>query len=252
MADGEDESYLTTFGKDCATANGVSSSADIYCTQHTTITTKYIDKDEDYWNKEINSDDYEKDFVLPAMDRKATVGVRDASVCEKIAGDKNIVDLITGVFGLYDACNKVGDEGKVTGKDYVISDKNDQKAKMEKYAGYALYDEASSLLEESESTAYRIKKDYYAKHPADNSPAGIIARRSGLTKVEAQVALNYYSYLARISNYDPTTRFAFGETLVLEHKSPLKDHSNSIALNYYAVKRGEIEYDSIRNRSFAA
>lgn len=251
VADGEDESYLTTFGDECVTASGVTSSADIYCTQHTTIVTKYIEKDGDYWDSEVDSDSYEKEFVLPAMDRKTTVGVKDASVCEKAAEDKSVIDSLAGIFGLYDACNEV-DAGVANGAAYVLSDSNSDKSKMEKYAGKALYDEASSLLEESETPAYLIKKDYYAKHPKDNSPAGILARRSGLSRWEAEIALNYYSYLARIKNYDPTTRFAFGEDLVIKEESPLKGHSDKIALNYYAVKRGGIEYDSIRNRSFAA
>ena len=89
IADGEDSNYLTTFGNDCETTSGVGSKADIYCTQTTTITTKYMEKKSEYWEKEIDTDKYEEDFVLPAMDRKSTVGVEDANVCEKIAGDKN-------------------------------------------------------------------------------------------------------------------------------------------------------------------
>ena len=248
IADGEDSNYWTTFGNLCETPKGVKSSADIYCTQTTTITTKFMDKKLD-----VDKEEYEK-FVKYGMGRKPTVGVNDAKACEDLA-DKTVIDEIADIFGVYAACDAVrnsDDKAIVSGAAYVISVYNENRAELEKMSGYALRDKVESLLTESESTAERIKREYLAEHPVDHSAAGIIAERSGLSKEEAQIALNYYNYLARISNYDPTTRFAFGETLVLKHKSPLKDHSNSIALNYYAVKRGEIEYNSIRNRSFAA
>ena len=250
IADGEDSNYLTTFGDYCKTPEGVSSSADIFCTQTGTITTKFLKRKEEDWN--IDKDEYEE-FVLLAMGRKPTVGLKNTAACEALA-EKNALEFVADLFGAYSVCDDIDedDKGKVNGADYVLSDNNSKRAKMEEYAGYALYDEVSSLLEGKESTAYQIRKEYYAKHPVDNSAAGVLASRSGLSKAEAQVALNYYSYLDMIANYHPETRFSFGEPQVMIEKNILVEHSDSIALNYYAVKHGEIEYDSIRSRSFAA
>ncbi|MBR3236548.1 hypothetical protein IKF92_02635 [Candidatus Saccharibacteria bacterium] len=247
IADGEDSSYMTTFGDDCETVGGVGSSADIYCSQSGPITTKYMDKE-----LEVDEEGY-KEFVEYGMSRRPTVGVNNAKACEELA-DKSIIDVIADIFGMYDACNSVSDEnkGKVTGAAYVISDSNDNKSTVEKYAGHALREEVEALLGGSESTAVRIRREYLAEHPTDNSAAGILAERSGLSKAEAEVALGYYNYLVRIANYNPTTRFAFGEPLIMFEQTVLEEHSKSIALNYYAVKRGEIEYDSIRSKNFAA
>ena len=118
-----------------------------------------------------------------------------------------------------------------------------------KLGGYALYDQVSSLLEKKTSEASRIREEYYAKHPQDNSRSGWLARISGLTKEEAEMALAYADYLTFIARYDPSDRYAFGWEYMLEApRQPLVEHANEMASELYAIWHGRTEYDDLRGR----
>ena len=130
-----------------------------------------------------------------------------------------------------------------------MSSSNSNKKKTAKLAGYALYDQVSSLLESDTSRASQILDEYYAEHPKDNSRAGIIARRSGMSKGEAEIALAYADYLTYIARYDPSTRYSFGWEYMLEvPREPLVDHANEVASELYALWHGRTEYDDLRGR----
>lgn len=241
LADGNDESYLDTSGEDCETVGTVGSAADLYCTSKTTIYTGYMSRTEDDWGDTGEKEGYKK-FVEDGMARWASVGVEDAEVCKR--NQNAVEELLSGLFG---AC--IGVSGDIaTGEKYVMNgDNNDVK----KYSGYTLYDTVSSLLSEKQSTASMIMEEYYKEHPMDNSRAGIIARRSGMTKQEAEVALAYADYLDVIAKYDASDRYAFGEVeLEIPEKSLLEEHSEKINGDLYCFWRGRNEYGDARNRNF--
>lgn len=233
IADGDDRNYLTTFGDHCQTAGSIGSAADIYCTRQTTIYTGGISKTEKDWGDIGNSSGY-KDFIEKATTRWMW-GVKDCG--------SGLVAALEEFFGM---CN----DDSATGKNYVMT--NDNKD-VENYSGYTLYNTVSSLLKGEQSTASKIMEEYYAENPIDDSPAGIIARRSGMTKEQAEIALAYADYLTEVANYNASDRYAFGvEFEMPEREGDLVSHSSKMSGELYCFWRGRTEYGDLRNRSLVA
>lgn len=264
IADGEDDTdYGTTFGQYCDTVKSIGTEGDIYCTAHNIISTGYLDYDDDDWKDALGSENLDdsggvvdksdlSDFIVSGMGRWATVGVESVEVCERWhENHDNLLDdflnTLSKLRKQYDVCKTNIDDDIGTGAKYAFIDDNEQ---AKQFAGYVLYDEVSSLLDGgvSKVTAYRDK--YYEEHPLDNSRAGRIARISGLTKAEAEVALAYADYLTFIAKYNPAERYAFGRNLMVERPSePLVDHANQVAVDLYIMWHGRTEYEDVRNRT---
>ena len=271
IADGDDDSYDLTYGDNCEVAPSAANiKADIFCTAQTAISTGYMERGKDEWDNAINQEEYEM-FVNTAMDRKTTVGVKSVEACERWREKHSIpiISKLSGIFGGYEACSRSGlenllsqngitqasDSGSLadleavaTGAYYTFSNDNANKEKALELAGYALYDQVSSLLENRTSRAAQIRADYYATHPQDNSKVGRLASISGLSKQEVQVALDYADYLAMIARYNPANRFVFGAPVIERPAEPLIDHANQISSELYMLWHGRTEYDDLRNR----
>ncbi|MBR3246271.1 hypothetical protein IKF87_00065 [Candidatus Saccharibacteria bacterium] len=252
VADGDDTDFLTTFGEACQSEPSIGAAADLYCTGTTTIYTGSMNKTADDWGDIADSDEYKDEFVLSAMDRWASGDVKDAGVCKKYKEEHGTVvdaifDEITELFGVYDECRGVDDD-IATAQRFVM---NDDSSDVKKYSGFTLYNTVSSLLSGSQSEASKILEDYYARHPMDNSRAGILARRSGLTKVEAEKALAYADYLTMIARYDASERYAFGQEVLVEKDDSLVSHANKMGGELYCFRRDSAEYADARTRNYA-
>ena len=198
-------------------------------------------------------------FVVMGMDREATVGTMSAEVCkadqEYNSGGflddiiKNLVHFFQDVVGLYSVCQET-DPNLATGVLYSFTEGQDENLKL--YSGYMLHNEVYSLLSDQDSSVSVLREKYYAKHPRDESEAGEIARISGMTKHEAEIALAYGEYLNEIASYDASSRYQFGEiSFNLESTQPiLKTHSNSVASELLAWYQKETEYEDLRSRNF--
>ena len=267
IADGEnDTAYATTFG-DCQTPeNANNASGDLYCNDGGTFTTKYTGNDKVAWDVALgdNLEDGKikegsdlANYITLATERQATVGVQSADVCEAykdINPDlfQDVGDAISGFFGLYQSCDGV-DEDIANGGAYTLSSANANSDQVELFSGYMLYDTVSSLLGEKESSVSIYRREYYAKHPKDTSAVAVIARRSGMSKAEAQIALEYSAELTRIAQYDPSTRYAFGKPVFeTKKKDALIEYSEDVQVSLYCIWAGKTEYADVRNRSFAA
>lgn len=264
MADGEDDTdFGTTYGEYCNTAKSVGAEGDIYCTPHGTVSTGYMDYDEDDWKNEledlddsgeIKEDSGLADFTTVGMERWSTVGVRSAESCQRYRDNhpdnvfKSLLNGIADWIGIYDVCDGIEDVG--TGVDSVFTEDNE---KTKKYAGYVLYDKVSSYLDGTVSKVSAFKEKYYKEHPLDNSRAGKIARISGMTKQEAEVALAYADYLTFIAKYNPAERYAFGvDLLPPDSHEPLVEHASRVAVDLYVMWYGRTEYDDLRTRTRVA
>ena len=233
LADGNGGSYLDTSGENCETATSINSAADLYCSPKTTIYTGYMSRTEEDWGE---IDGYE-DWVKKGMARW-TWGEKDMIAC-----DEGLSGLLSEWFGI---C--IGDDGIETGRKYVLSGDNGD---VKKYSGYTLYNTVSSLLSEKQSQASMIMEEYEKEHPLDNSRAGLVARRSGMTKRQAEVALAYADYLDMVARYDASERYAFGGVeFEMSEKSLLEEHSEKINGDLYCFWRGRNEYGDARNRNF--
>ncbi|MDO4526572.1 MAG: hypothetical protein Q4B87_00555 [Candidatus Saccharibacteria bacterium] len=268
-AEGPDEAFTTMSGKECATVTTVSVEGDLYCTSHNTNNTSYMNYSKNDWkNSPIGSslDDEGniiegselEQFVTLAMDRPSTVGNRSSEVCERYKSyhpgsifDK-IADFFTQMMGLYESCKNV-DQNIATGAAYTLgpeggvdlSEESGGSGDVNLYTAYMLHEEVYSLLSGTESGASKVRARYYALHPQDNSEAGRIARISGMTKAEAEIALGYAAYLNVIANYDPSSRYVFGGTPVLEinDEPTLMAESQKMAEELYAWRQKESEYN---------
>lgn len=254
VADGDDGSYEMAKGEHCDTVwQAAKVEGDIYCSAKTTISTKYMKRGKDDWGDIGESKGY-KNFVTIGTDRQSTIGVRSADVCEKYKEEnpdlfRDIADVFAGWLGIYEACGGV-DYNIALGANYTFSDGNNEgdRKDAEKYGGYMLYDQVSSLLEGGSTAATRIREEYYAEHPRDESRAGQLAQISGMTKAEAEVALAYADYLTYLAQYDPSTRYAFGELKYEKPEGPLVDYANQVAVELYVMWHGRTEYDDLRGR----
>lgn len=267
-ADSYNDEYTTMSGLGCETvqsAGGIE--GDLYCTSHNTVSTKYMNYTKDTWESKIDEDGY-KDFTLLGMDRYATVGVKNAEVCEKhnnMHGGGGIGSIVRNFFkqmmGTYEVCeiktdddDNITDEGELaklkiyTGAKYSFG--ADGTEENELYSGYAMYQEVRKLLSGEETTTAKIRKEYYNMFPKDDSAAGVIARRSGLTREEVEIAMNYSDYLNVIASYDAKDRHSFGKTKLNVEKSILETFDDGLSENLYAFYQKQTEYEDLRTRNF--
>ena len=108
--------------------------------------------------------------------------------------------------------------------------------------------ESSGLIEKSAVTAFL--EEWYEEHPLDNSYEGIIARYSGLSKDTVVAILDVMEYGNYIANYDPSTRYQFGEPEVVMPDQILFDTENYVAEAPAIILTNAISFADVRNRSF--
>lgn len=273
-AEGAKYKFTTMFGTNCDTVKSTSTEGDLFCGSLNTVNTDYMKNTKSDWQGTIVGDSLDDEgeivagsaleqFVTMGGDRPTTVGVKSAEVCEKYKnynperGWKKLFSSILEVMSMYDACKGV-DDGFATGAIFTRGpeggDGENSEIDVELFSAYALYDKVYSLLSDEESTMALARERYYAEHPKDNSEAGVIARRSGMTKYEATVALAYADYLNEIANYNPAERYQFGPVdLGLETSEfGLKIHSDKMAGDYVAWYMKETEYRDLRELTTSA
>ena len=266
IADGKENDYGVTLGESCQTVNAAGAEGDIYCSSHNTLSTGYMKKTKEDWQASLGgnldesgnivSDSQLGQFIVLGMDRRSTIGVENSEVCEAwkdfnqgIIG--KIIDKLLDLLGLYNSCRGV-DSGVAIGSDYTFSGSNSNAATVKLYSGFVLYDTVYSLLKGKTSSVAAFREKYYQEHPLDNSPAGIIARRSGMTKAEAEAALAYIDYLEMIARYDPSTRVFFGEEKLNLPARSMAKRVDELVTELYIVWRGRTEYDDLRSRNYVA
>ncbi|MBR5046323.1 hypothetical protein IKX73_01695 [Candidatus Saccharibacteria bacterium] len=261
-AEGEEDKFTTISG-DCTTINSAAKvEGDLYCTSHGTASIDYMHYTEEDWieagviNRRGIESDGMKDFIKYGMDRGANVGVMSADVCTAYAEEhgsifvriwKGILTFL-GLGDLYNAC-KYTPQSIATGAAYTLSGSNSNVGSIKLYSGYALYDTVSSLLKEKQSRISAFREEYYAEHPLDNSTAGRIARISGMTKNEAQIALNYAAALVTIAQYNASERYAFNDVIELVGDDDLMFGDAEIMMASYALLLDKMSFADVRNRT---
>lgn len=267
MADGagNGSDYETVIGNCDTVGQAANVKGDLYCTSHNTIYTGKMKNTKEDWQSElgenlsggeINKSSGLAEFVTLGMSRDVTVGVKSSEVCETWKDNNQtawgkLKDAILGALGLYQSCEGVP-SGVADGGAYTLSNSNGNTPEnggvggvenIKKYSGYVLYDTVSSLLEGSQSSVARFREEYYKEHPLDNSVAGRIARISGMTRDEAEVALAYADYLNVIAQYNAAERYAFGipvaekPVLPIGEKLAVNDGANLAVLEKWGVEK---------------
>lgn len=102
--------------------------------------------------------------------------------------------------------------------------------------------------------------EYYAEHPLDTTPAGTLARISGMTKDDAELVLDVIAYYQFLETYDPETRIAMdGNTSDISDSATIiaQIESKRLMLGEGEATQPEVAlldhhiiYADIRNRSY--
>ena len=185
--------------------------------------------------------------------RTSQYGVYDATIASDISGENNkskIIDYIPAIGNISRIVSSVKESAGmnyVTGKECVVGGDNWGDNKY-----YQRYIENERLLEgmnpdyTSPVTAYL--EEHYKENPLDASFEGTLARFSGQTKEDVELALNLIDYYDYVENYRPETRYAFvkaeeSEPIYYESDTRFAVISNALALAplrvVYADLRGK-------------
>ena len=259
FADGEDTSYMTTFG-DCPNLEELGVKGDIYCNPITTTDLSTIDiQTDDPTYLEVISPNLEltdsgkikiKDnsnlarFIVFCTERDSPFGVLDANIANAFEKSLGVIgDNLPVIGDVVDIVNAVEDsaaEDWATGAICVNSSKNSHWNSEMKY--YQRYIEDSRLLSnenDTENPVLAFKDAYYDAHPLDNSRAGYLARISGLTKSDAEEVLAYIDYAQFVSEYNPSLAYNFNKkpTSTIHFES---DHK------IYAILSNKLSFNKVR------
>ncbi len=280
-------SYMTTFG-DCPNLESIGAVGDVYCnpivvTDPSTIditpdNAEYIDAisdqledcDDDGNGCTIKDDSKLAEYITYCNNRESPLGVVDANILgavEKGNTILNSIPVISDVIDLYNAGVSEENINWATGQ-YCVAGKSNPKWSTFKY--YQRYVEDQRILEQlgayedSTNPVTGYIEEYEAKNPVDNSPSGIIARFSGMTKENAEIALAYIEYQQYLEDYDPSTRIAMeGDASDLESTSEIASAAKSEKLfspetsskapqsEKFTLISQHIIYADIRNRNYS-
>ncbi|MBQ3292927.1 hypothetical protein IJG93_01285 [Candidatus Saccharibacteria bacterium] len=245
-------------------------SGDLYCTSHNTPDTSNMTKTLSDWKNSAIGSSLEDDgkikkdsevdkFFQMGMYRESSVGTKNAEVCTLWHKYNDglfdqLTHFFTNIVGLYEVCG--GDdedlEKVALGTEYSFTSGHNDNLGL--YSGYMLYNQVRSLLTDEDSAVAVARERYYAEHPRDDSEAGEIARISGMTKAEAEIALAYSDYLTYIANYDASDRHYFGEVDlgISTDDFGLKIHSDKMAGDFVAWYIKEAEFKDLRELTTSA
>jgi len=102
---------------------------------------------------------------------------------------------------------------------------------------------------------------YEAEHPLDTSPKGTLARISGLSPEDAELALDVIAYYNFLDHYDASSRLAMtgdttdyknSTTIVSEITSEKIHFDEDTKLTPVKLITEHIIYTDVRNRSYVA
>lgn len=235
-ADGENTSFLTTFGNYCNKVDTIGAVGNAFCNMIAINDTSILntpENDPTYQSVisdsiEIDSEGNEKvkdgsplaDFITYWMGRYSMPGVYDANIAnackENLSGNipilSDIVSMVKSIDNEY--CRSVAD-----GSRYINSEENPY-WETEKYHQLWVLNtrvkENLGFYKDSKSPLTAYREEYDAAHPLDNSRSGYLARISGLTKDDSETVLaliDYYNYLA---TYNPEEAYLFNDAKTSE------------------------------------
>lgn len=250
-ADGENTSFLTTFGDDCAKVEAIGAVGNTFCNMIavTDLSTLNISESDPEYQRvisesiEIDADGNEvvkdgsplADFITYWTGRYSMPGVYDANIAnackENLTGNipilSDIVAMVTSIDDEY--CRSVAD-----GSRYVNSSDNpywDTEKYHQLWVLNTRVKENLGFYENSTNPLTAYREHYESEHPLDNSRSGYLARISGLTKEDSETVLALFDYYNYVANYNPSEKYNFissdEEKILLENT----------AINYYIVSK---------------
>lgn len=207
-------------------------------------------------NPAIKSDDNELALCVEEyINRGSELGYPDSSIEEKYATantGSSILDAILGaipiVGGLIDIANnsnKLAHMGNILGYKYTAD--TTENHMCERYTLDQRMGESMGVYDKSQTAIYT--ENYLKEHPLDNSPLGIIARRSGLSKEEVKKDIAMINALIFVANYNPE---GLGPLVVKEDKPEVVFESTENYIYIIGIIHDSTTAEERRNQNTTA
>lgn len=272
--------YMANFGE-CPNLEEIGAVGDIYCNPITTTDPTLIDiepDDSDYISAIENDLDCDNDgsctiktdsklakYISYCDGRDSPFGIVDANILGGLEAGNFILGAIPVVGDIIDIFNSARTAENLewaTGQKCVNTASNTDWGTFKYYQRYI---EDQRILDwmgaygDGQSPVVAYETQYEQEHPLDNSPAGYLARISGITKEDAEAVIALVEYYNFIENYDPDTRLAMNNDSNITSEPNIKTNDNVIlAINtspinpIQVINQQNIIYNDVRNRSYAA
>lgn len=275
-------SYMANFG-DCPTLDAIGAVGDIYCNPITTTDPELIDMDPEdnayvaAINSQMSSCDSEgnctidKDsdlakYITYCANRNSPFGVVDANILGALEKGNLVLNSIPIVGDIIDIFNTTKTPDYLpwaTGEKCVNTVSNSDWGTFKYYQRYI---EDQRILDwagaygDGQSPVLEYVAQYEQEHPLDNSPAGYLARISGITKDDAETVIALVEYYNYIDSYDPSTRSVFGENSIktqdelagLGNRPATFENKSNPSFAFVSFYSHPVIYNDIRNRNYAA
>ncbi len=244
-AEGENSSYMTTFG-DCPALEEIGAVGDIYCNPVTTtdLSTIELDPDDSTYgavltgkgsgnttnldcdsdgNCKINNNSNLARYITYCDGRDSPFGVLDSGILSNLEASSsaggfstilNSIPIVSDVVSIIDGLSSLDpvNQGWATGANCVNSSENSMWDSEMKY--YQRYVEDQRILEQmgayedSKNPVTAYEEAYEKEHPLDTTPSGILAHYSGMSKDDAEGLIALVEYTNFLNDYDASTRIA--------------------------------------------
>lgn len=197
-------------------------------------------------------------FLTFCSERLSNWGQSDAHIMEQLDDEARreqwwrdiplLGDLIGSFVDLFSDSSK--NVPWIVGKKCVYSSENAEFWEKEgKY--YQAFYQDQRIMENTgaikESSAKIALDNYHEENPIDNSPEGILARYSGMTKEDVVATIEFIEGMNYIANYNPEERLAFG---VEEPDGTVYfERTEDDFARFVAAEPKYIIYDTLRNKA---
>lgn len=288
-ADGDNSSYMTTYGNCDIKNDAISYAKDMFCGDIVTTDPNLINiapDDPAYVNAiygssnnvscdaegncEVKDDSDLAKFIVACSQRNTPFDVVDTNILGYFEEGNIIIDsipIISDAFDIFNAVKNTDNLNWANGRNCINSPENPMWNKVKYYQRYV---EDQRILEQIGSTdgeapatnpVTAFIEDFEAEHPQDFSPAGVLSTITGLPKATTEVVLAIAEYEQYLENYDPSTTIAHddashissGNELIASLNPQVYDFSSEQpSKSHYALIANHIIYADVRNRSYAA
>lgn len=294
-AAGEGTTYMTTYG-DCPSLESIGAVGDLYCNPITTtdMSTINIEPDDSTYvqvieaNVECDDEDsctVKEDsnlskYISYCAERDSPFGIADANILSELNTSSELGDtgstiigaipIIGDILDFIDAGENLANLEWATGAKCVNNSAENPDWDSE-YKYYQRYIEDQRILtqlgaydgETDPVTSYIEKRKAELPYLTDNTPAGYLARISGITKDDAENLLALAEYYTFIAEYDAGERLTMtGDSTTLQSGATVAAQISTEHFRYTSpnpittpdmpVLAAHVIYNDLRNRNYAA
>jgi len=277
--------YMTTFGN-CPDLARVGAVGDVFCNPITTTDLSLVDisPDDPSYVDAIKSEVHDCDdngnckikdnsdlakYISYCANRDSPIGIVDANILNELRSGNAVTNFFSAWPKIGDLLSFIGATEDITNMNWAtgkncVNNTDTNPEWNSKYRYYQRYVEDERILAQMSgepSTISQYLDKYEAEHPLDTSPKGTLARISGLSPEDAELALDVIAYYNFLDHYDASSRLAMtgdttdyknSTTIVSEITSEKIHFDEDTKLTPVKLITEHIIYTDVRNRSYVA